>query len=226
MASDAHGGPLMAAILSRGRQCRKSPGGCPNRSRWNLCVRFCKAPYRDGSTCPAMPRSSGSPVCSTTGRRTIANLADDRDDELLQQEEAALETLAVVLPQQRTKIRSELEFFRAAKWSGNLVVAKEKRLREIETLLQSVNSAWQSTFWNRFWGQHNVVADQRKWRELQDALCQDFVAAMKPNNPDETFGLSETGVLARFIAAVTPMITGETIKPSSVGQHRKRAARK
>jgi hypothetical protein len=157
--------------------------------------------------------------------RAHYSVADDQD-KLLQQEEAALETLAVVLPKLKAKTRAELDFLRVVKFSGNVAVAKGKRLQEIEALLQSVVIAQQAQFWNRFWGQHNAVDEKKKWHQLQDALCRDFIAAMKPANPDETFGLSEKGVLARFVAAVMPSITGETVKPSSVGQHRKRAARK
>ncbi|MFY9771951.1 MAG: hypothetical protein WAK04_17190 [Xanthobacteraceae bacterium] len=154
-----------------------------------------------------------------------ASIAHDQD-ELLRQEETALETLAVVLPRLKAKTQAELDFLRAVKWGGNIVAAKEKRLHEIEALLQSVLIAMRAKFWNRFWGQRNTVENNKKWHELQEALCRDFIAAMRPTNPHETFGLSEKGVLARFIAAVMPSITGETVKSSSVGQHRKKAARK
>jgi hypothetical protein len=150
----------------------------------------------------------------------------DQTNELLRQEETALETLAVVLPQIRKKIRTELDFFGVAKWNGEIVTAKEKRLKEIESLLHLVVTAMQSKFWNRFWEQHKIVGENRRWHEVQDVLCRDFVDAMKPTNPDESFGLSENGILARFISAVMPMITGESVKVSSVGQHRKKAARR
>jgi hypothetical protein len=150
----------------------------------------------------------------------------DQTNEWLQQEEAALETLAIVLPKLKTKIRTELDFFRVAKWNGEIVAAKEKRLRELETLSDAVTTSMQAKFWTRFWEQQNIAGDNRRWREIQDVLCQDFVAAMKPANPEAMFGLSEGGALARWIAAVTPLITGERVKVSSVGQHRKKAARR
>jgi hypothetical protein len=47
------------------------------------------------------------------------------------------------------------------------------------------------------------------WRWLGDVLREDFVNAMKPENPKFNPGIGNTGPLARFVAAVAPLVTGE-----------------
>jgi hypothetical protein len=67
------------------------------------------------------------------------------------------------------------------------------------------------------------------WKWLADALPKDFINAMKPNNPRFSPGLSYTGPVARFIAAVAPLLTGEHPTPASVATQlklRRRANRK
>jgi len=54
------------------------------------------------------------------------------------------------------------------------------------------------------------------WKSLADALPKVFINAMKPNNPRFSPGLSYTGPIARFIAAVAPLLTGEHPSPASV----------
>jgi hypothetical protein len=54
------------------------------------------------------------------------------------------------------------------------------------------------------------------WKSLADALPKVFINAMKPNNPRFSPGLSYTGPIARFIAAVAPMLTGEHPTRASV----------
>jgi hypothetical protein len=54
------------------------------------------------------------------------------------------------------------------------------------------------------------------WKWLADVLPEDFVNAMKPTNPTFEPGLGHTGPVARFIAAVAPMLTGEHPTANSV----------
>jgi hypothetical protein len=54
------------------------------------------------------------------------------------------------------------------------------------------------------------------WRWLGEALREDFVRAMGPQNPGFDPGLSRSGPLVRFIAAITPAMTGEHPSPASI----------
>jgi hypothetical protein len=54
------------------------------------------------------------------------------------------------------------------------------------------------------------------WKWLADELPEDFINAMKPNNPEFSPGLSYSGPVARFIAVVVPLLTGEHPTPASV----------
>ena len=49
----------------------------------------------------------------------------------------------------------------------------------------------------------------RGWKWLAQALVGDFENAMRPNNPGLGGGISRTGPLVRFIAAIVPFMTGE-----------------
>jgi hypothetical protein len=53
------------------------------------------------------------------------------------------------------------------------------------------------------------------WNWLADVLPVDFINSMKPTNPNFAPGLGHTGPIARFIAAVAPLITGEHPTPAS-----------
>jgi hypothetical protein len=81
-------------------------------------------------------------------------------------------------------------------------------------------------------GSHAELAPYKPamgWKWLADALPKDFINAMKPNNPRFSPGLSYTGPVARFIAAVAPLLTGEHPSPASVATQlklRRRANRK
>ena len=147
-------------------------------------------------------------------------------NELLEQERKALNTLATVLPKIKTKISRQLDSCLGNEWKNIIIAAKTKRLKEIDALLDYIKASNKSGFWNTFWEQDTRPDKEGKWRELQDALCEDFVNTMKSANPSERFGLSETGVLARFIAAVIPSITGENIEVTTVGRYRKWAAKR
>jgi hypothetical protein len=63
------------------------------------------------------------------------------------------------------------------------------------------------------------------WRWLATVLVEDFRNAMKAANPSAKFGRGHGGPAARFIAAVTPMLTGQEPKSSSVSTQLKRLAR-
>jgi hypothetical protein len=54
------------------------------------------------------------------------------------------------------------------------------------------------------------------WKWLADVLPLDFVNAMKSANPEFAPGVSHTGPVARFLAAVVPMLTGEHPPAASI----------
>ena len=54
------------------------------------------------------------------------------------------------------------------------------------------------------------------WRTFARALAGDFDAAMRPANPGMRGGIGHDGPLARFIAAVVPILTGEHPAPGTV----------
>lgn len=51
---------------------------------------------------------------------------------------------------------------------------------------------------------------------LANALVLDFINAIKPANPTLDLGIGHEGPIARYIAAVVPLITGETPPATSV----------
>ncbi|HEX2652243.1 MAG TPA: hypothetical protein VHN11_01150 [Xanthobacteraceae bacterium] len=61
-----------------------------------------------------------------------------------------------------------------------------------------------------------AINDATGWKWLADVLPADFVTAMKSANPEFAPGISHSGPVARFIAAVTPLITGEEPTIASV----------
>jgi len=66
--------------------------------------------------------------------------------------------------------------------------------------------------------QHSSIWDDRGigfggWAWLGPVLVEDFVNAMKPDNPTFDPRLSYTGPVARYLEAVVPLVTGE--KPRS-----------
>jgi hypothetical protein len=65
---------------------------------------------------------------------------------------------------------------------------------------------------------HSSIWDDRGigfdgWAWLGPVLVEDFVNAMKPENPTFDPGLAYTGPVARYLKAVVPLVTGE--KPRS-----------
>jgi hypothetical protein len=54
------------------------------------------------------------------------------------------------------------------------------------------------------------------WKWLAEVLPDDFVVAMRSNNPTFDPGISHAGPVPRFIAAVVPLITGEQPTVQSV----------
>jgi len=67
------------------------------------------------------------------------------------------------------------------------------------------------------------------WNSLADELPKVFINAMKPNNPSFSPGVSDKGPVARFIAAVAPLLTGERPSAASVStqlKSRRQANRK
>jgi hypothetical protein len=61
------------------------------------------------------------------------------------------------------------------------------------------------------------------WKFLACVLPDDFANALKPANPTYTPGISEAGPLARVVAAVVPLITGEEPSVASVAKQLKDA---
>jgi hypothetical protein len=64
-----------------------------------------------------------------------------------------------------------------------------------------------------------------EWKRWAGVLPIDFVNAMKPANPTFDPGLGHTGSVARFIAAVVPMLTGENPSVGSVSTQLKMRTR-
>ena len=63
------------------------------------------------------------------------------------------------------------------------------------------------------------------WREFAPTIAKHFVSAMAGANPDLQFGVSNEGPVARFVVAIVPMITGETVNEARVAQYLKRLRR-
>jgi hypothetical protein len=157
---------------------------------------------------------------------TAINVDIRAKNELIKLEQQALDTLSTVLPQLQKGLIADIKVYSGHKGTQIITAAKTKRLAEIECLMTCVRVSKKSRFWTTFWEESTLPDRRKKWADLQDALCTDFENAMKRANPDMTFGLSNDGPHLRFIAAVIPSITGESIKSSYVGWHRKRAAAK
>jgi hypothetical protein len=61
------------------------------------------------------------------------------------------------------------------------------------------------------------------WRDFADPIAEYFVGAMVGANPGIRFGISNDGPLVRFVAALMPMIAGETVNEARVAQYLKRS---
>jgi hypothetical protein len=57
------------------------------------------------------------------------------------------------------------------------------------------------------------------WHDLTEAAAGLFQLAMTPNNPDLRFGLTNDGPVARFLAEVLPLITGEIVTVTAAGKY-------
>lgn len=67
----------------------------------------------------------------------------------------------------------------------------------------------------------SVIADLdsfvgERWLAVSGALIEDFRNAMLPANPELKLGLGHNGPLARFFAAIVPLLSGEHPTPDSV----------
>lgn len=74
-----------------------------------------------------------------------------------------------------------------------------------------------------------TMPEHKNWHGIAEHVAASFRLAMAANNPDDRFGYSNDGPVARFVAAVVPMVTGEDAPHvDTVAQHlkRKRKARK
>jgi hypothetical protein len=84
----------------------------------------------------------------------------------------------------------------------------EKRLADIQSRLNDVARIKQASFLTDF-----EVYD---WTWIAPVLIVDFENAMRPANPSARFGSGNGGPLARFLAEVLTVLTGKSIKPTSM----------
>jgi len=70
-----------------------------------------------------------------------------------------------------------------------------------------------------------LMPEYESWHDIAVAVASSFRLAMAEKNPHDRFGFSNDGPVARFVAEVVPMITGETPRVETVAQHLKRARR-
>jgi hypothetical protein len=66
-----------------------------------------------------------------------------------------------------------------------------------------------------------LMPDLKGWRSIAEVVASAFTVAMHPTK----IGHSNTGPIPRFVAAVLPLLTGETPSIGNVAQHLKKAAR-
>jgi hypothetical protein len=86
-----------------------------------------------------------------------------------------------------------------------------RRLQEIRAIEKSLAIAVN----------YSVIADLdnlvgERWLAVAGALTEDFRNAMLPANPELKLGFGHNGPLARFFAAIVPLLTGEHPTPESV----------
>ena len=116
----------------------------------------------------------------------------------------ALETLAALLPE----VRRGLD-------------ARNDALPTLDRLAAAVTAAQ-----TQLWGAHKVpVKLPERWHDIAGRLAAEFREAMASTNPGLELGLSNTGPVARFIAAMTPIVTGEALTRDAIARHLQRAKR-
>jgi hypothetical protein len=123
---------------------------------------------------------------------------------------AALKTLTETLP--KLKQINETCYAAAVRELAavRILTVLEKRLAEINEAVSCITRIEQSSFLVE------AGLGARDWKWLADVLPQDFCNAMKRSNPKFTGGFGHDGPVARFVAAVAPMLTGEHPTAGSV----------
>lgn len=106
----------------------------------------------------------------------------------------------------------------------------ERRLAAIDAALGCISRVEKSSFLTEPdpYGasqSHPGILNEKGWKWLADVLPADFVNAIRPANPKIKIGLGHGGPLARFIAAVVPILTGELLSARSVSAELKKRAR-
>jgi hypothetical protein len=86
-----------------------------------------------------------------------------------------------------------------------------ERAMAINAVRRNIVGIEGSSVWNS-----RTVGGFTTWKAFADAFRLDFVNAMKPANPTFAPQVSHRGPLARFFAAVAPVLTGEYPTPGSV----------
>ncbi len=132
----------------------------------------------------------------------------------------ALDKLREALSELRTLNKHFFENAEQDHAPASVFIILNRRLAEIKHALTCLSRIETATFLS----ESGIGAEGWMW--LAGVLPQDFENAMRPANPTIVFGLGHGGPLARFIAAVVPPLTGESITAQSVSaQLKRRAAR-
>ncbi len=118
----------------------------------------------------------------------------------------------------------------------------DDRAREVETIAHAGNAPLpeivkaERTLAARFgdfaeaFAQHDfrLVMDRisalDSWKEIALSVANSFQMAMRRNNPNAKLGFSNNGPVQRFVAAMVPLITGETPAVGTVSNHLKATA--
>jgi hypothetical protein len=71
-----------------------------------------------------------------------------------------------------------------------------------------------------------VVPEHENWHSIAEGIAGWFILAMQATNPRIVFRYSNKGPVARFVAAVVPLITGEKTTVTAVSKHLKGVRKK
>ena len=58
--------------------------------------------------------------------------------------------------------------------------------------------------------------DATNWKHVASILATMFCDAMATSNPGVSFGNSNSGPVARFVSAILPQVTGDSVAPETV----------
>ena len=131
----------------------------------------------------------------------------------------------------KLQIIEKIRQFSKAKDSGVVIdVDQAQRMTDQEQAIKLAELAIDLLRGTVFVQSHHeletMTAEIHGWPDSAEYLARLFRKAMEGANPGIDLGVSNGGPVSRFVSAVMPAITGESVRPETVSAHLKSLRRK